>query len=236
MNTSSSHNLLADIYQVHLRPGPGFVLFCTMLAIPLLSIFLYTVSMKASLFNYSATGAYREQTASGELTPSRSGDMRGWLVSDQRMPRRDEGADGNCAVSSRFPPAILQWCELITRYANKRGLPPDLVAALIWQESGGDPLAYSRSGAVGLMQVMPRDGLAASYTCSSGPCFSSRPTIQELKDPEYNIAYGTKLLSGLLGRHGDVREALKFYGPKDVGYYYADKVFGLFRRYGEHSS
>ncbi len=40
------------------------------------------------------------------------------------------------------------------------------------------------------------------------------------------------MLAGLLNRHGSLREALKAYGPKDVGYYYADKVLGHYQRYG----
>lgn len=137
-----------------------------------------------------------------------------------------------CTVSARFPESILQWCELITSYAKQHGLPPDLVAALIWQESGGNPAAYSRSGAVGLMQVMPSDGLAAAFKCVNGPCFSNRPSTEELRDPEFNIAYGTKMLAGLVKRYGDLREALRSYGPMDSGYSYADKVMGLFERYG----
>ncbi|MEW5872698.1 MAG: transglycosylase SLT domain-containing protein [Chloroflexota bacterium] len=145
---------------------------------------------------------------------------------------KSDRSSAACAVSDRFPGSVLQWCELITSYANQHGLPPDLVAALIWQESGGDPVAYSRSGAVGLMQVMPRDGLAAAFTCVNGPCFSNRPSTEQLKDPEFNIAYGTKMLAGLVKRYGDLREALHSYGPMDGGYSYADKVMGLFERYG----
>jgi len=48
-------------------------------------------------------------------------------------------------------------------------LPEALIAAVILQESGGDPSAYSSSGAVGLMQVMPRDGIAAEFMCVNGP-------------------------------------------------------------------
>lgn len=138
-----------------------------------------------------------------------------------------------CAVSGRFPQAILQWCGLITHYAQKRGLHPDLVAALIWQESGGKPQAYSKSGAVGLMQVMPRDGLAAAFRCANGPCFADRPSTHELQDPEFNINYGTRMLASLVRRHGNLRDGLKSYGPMDVGYYYADKVLGLFKQYGQ---
>jgi hypothetical protein len=139
----------------------------------------------------------------------------------------------DCAVSTRFPPSILQWCGLITYYAGKRGLHPDLVAALIWQESGGKALAYSKNGAVGLMQVMPRDGISATFTCVNGPCFADRPSTHELQDPEFNINYGTRMLAGLVRRHGNVRDALKSYGPMSVGYYYADKVMGLYQQYGQ---
>jgi len=150
------------------------------------------------------------------------------------FPPQSALAAGYCPLSDRFPPGILRWCEPIRAYAGKRGLPPDLVAALILQESGGNPSAFSSSGAVGLMQVMPSDGPAASFMCINGPCFASRPSTRELKDPDFNIAYGTKMLASLLGRHGDLREALRSYGPEDVGYYYADKVLGIYQRLGDH--
>ena len=79
---------------------------------------------------------------------------------------------------------------------------------------------------------MPRDGIAAQFICQNGPCFASRPTISELKDPEYNISYGTGMLSGLKHRYGDIRQALRAYGPMDVGFSYADKVISLYQRYG----
>jgi soluble lytic murein transglycosylase-like protein len=150
----------------------------------------------------------------------------------QQKPVVQEAAS-SCRISGKYPESVLQWCDLITEYADKRGFDPNLIAGLIWQESGGNPTAYSKSGAVGLMQVMPRDGLAASFMCPNGPCFSERPTTQELQDPGYNIAYGTRMLSSLLNKHGNLRDALKAYGPKDVGYYYADKVLGIFQNYGQ---
>jgi hypothetical protein len=135
-----------------------------------------------------------------------------------------------CRVSSSFPQGILQWCELITRYADQHSLDPNLIAAVMLQESGGQHLAYSHSGAVGLMQVMPRDGIAQKFMCKNGPCFTNRPTISELEDPDFNIAYGTRMLAGLNSRFGNIRDALKSYGPMDVGYSYADKVLAIFER------
>lgn len=136
-----------------------------------------------------------------------------------------------CPLSTRYPEDVRRWCDLITTNAQQNGLDPNLVAAVILQESGGHPDAYSKSGAVGLMQVMPRDGLAAGFICPNGPCFASRPTIDELMDPAYNVAYGTRMLAGLINKYGDLREALRHYGPKDMGYDYADLILKIFEAY-----
>jgi soluble lytic murein transglycosylase-like protein len=144
-----------------------------------------------------------------------------------------DNPDLPCRVSDLYPAEVLRWCGWITAYSEQHGLAPDLVAGLIWYESGGDPLAYSRSGAVGLMQVMPRDGLAADFMCVNGPCFASRPTRSELEDAQFNIEYGTRMLAGLNSRYGSLREALKRYGPAGAEYTYADKVLSIYNRYGQ---
>ena len=170
----------------------------------------------------------------------------GWVTSGitDSNPQGDTGGNpapgnavsqtlGGCEVSSLFPAQVLQWCTLVTQHSRQNGIEPDLIAALILVESGGDHLAYSKSGAVGLMQVMPRDGLAANFVCRNGPCFSDRPTIIELQDPTFNISYGVGFLAGLINRHGNLRDALYAYGPMDVGYSYADQVLGLYQQYQE---
>lgn len=120
---------------------------------------------------------------------------------------------------------------MIQTYAAKNAVDANLLAAVILQESGGDAQAYSSNGAVGLMQVMPRDGLAANFMCARGPCFASRPSSSELFDPEFNIAYGSRMLSALIKKYGDTREALRFYGPSNMEYRYADIVLGIMQRY-----
>lgn len=144
----------------------------------------------------------------------------------------DWDIDQDCAVSQDFPDQVRRWCDEITHYAESYSVSPNLIAAVIWQESGGNPDAYSHSGAVGLMQIMPRDGLAAEFMCINGPCFASRPTIAELEDPSYNIEFGVKMLAGLYQRHQDWRDALKAYGPMDMGYRYADMVLALYNQSG----
>ena len=135
---------------------------------------------------------------------------------------KEEGFD--CA---KIAAKLLPWCDLISTYANKYGIDAYLVSAVMLQESGGQPEVMSSSGAVGLMQVMPRDGIAASFVCINGPCFANRPSISELLDPEFNVDYGCRMLAGLIEKLGSEREALKAYGPYDVGYQYADKVLTI---------
>jgi soluble lytic murein transglycosylase-like protein len=149
-------------------------------------------------------------------------------ANEQGTPAEDSG----CAISSAYPEKIQRWCEQITHESKEHSVDANLIAAVMLQESGGNPEAYSKSGAVGLMQVMPRDGLAANFQCKNGPCFASRPSMEELYDPAFNVDYGARMLAGLIERHGgDFREALRAYGPMDMGYRYADIVLGHYNRY-----
>lgn len=137
----------------------------------------------------------------------------------------------NCQISASYPQSIQQWCGWISQYAVQQGVEPNLIAAVMLQESGGNPDAYSKSGAVGLMQVMPRDGLAASFQCINGPCFAARPSMAELYDPEFNIEYGTRMLAGLINRNGSARDGLRAYGPMNMGYRYADIVLNIYQQH-----
>ena len=145
--------------------------------------------------------------------------------------KTEPDSPNSCSLPVRYPDAIRQWCGLIEKYGQQYGLDPRLISAVMLQESGGDSNAYSVSGAVGLMQVMPHDGLAASFMCSGRPCFSARPAMADLLDPDFNISYGVRMLAGLNQKYGSIRDALKAYGPMDTGYAYADKVLSIFQNY-----
>jgi soluble lytic murein transglycosylase-like protein len=132
-----------------------------------------------------------------------------------------------CVGNTQIPEKVRNWCEWIIEYSAKKHLDPLMIAAIIQQESGGDPFAISKNGAVGLMQIMPGDGTAMTYQCFNGPCFKDRPSTQQLLDPEYNILYGTELLSGYIEQTGNIRDALRSYGPINMGYEYADRVLEL---------
>ena len=55
-------------------------------------------------------------------------------------------------------------------------------------------------------------------------------STQQLLDPQFNISYGTRMLAELVKRYGNAREALRAYGPMDVGYSYADTVLAIYTR------
>jgi soluble lytic murein transglycosylase-like protein len=87
---------------------------------------------------------------------------------------------------------------LITKYSAQNGLSPNLVRAVIRQESDGNPRDVSRVGAKGLMQLMPDEAQSLGVT--------------DPFDPEQNIAAGTRLLSGLMRQYGgDIPRALAAY-------------------------
>jgi soluble lytic murein transglycosylase-like protein len=54
-----------------------------------------------------------------------------------------------------FTPEVQYWKQAIERWAADFGLDANLIAVVMQIESCGDPLARSRSGAMGLFQVMP---------------------------------------------------------------------------------
>lgn len=154
------------------------------------------------------------------------------IVIAQIVVEAEEVVTSNCDLPSEvLDPAIAidwhlvyRWCELITVKAVEYGFDPTLIAAIVFIESTGDPNSYSPAGAVGLMQVMPRDGLAADDMCENGLCFSDRPTTIELLVPEFNVQIGLEILWGNLVYYKEMREALKHYGPPDYGYRYVDLV------------
>lgn len=150
-------------------------------------------------------------------------------INDGQPVEMKKSTGAECAQQARYPEKIVPWCNLIEEKARDYAVDPLLIAAVMLVESGGQPEVISHSGAVGLMQVMPRDGIASTFQCINGPCFANRPTIEELKDPDFNVEYGVRMLSGLINRYGNTRDALKSYGPGDVGYWYADLVLGTYK-------
>lgn len=110
---------------------------------------------------------------------------------------RGEGLHDDGGLSPYWRPVVSRWENVVVRYAERRGLDPDLVASVIWKESRGDSAAIGPTGAIGLMCVKP---------------FPWRPSAEELRNPWTNVAAGTTTLAQVIrDGNGDVYYALAAY-------------------------
>lgn len=87
--------------------------------------------------------------------------------------------------------------SLIQEAAEKEGLDPLLIHAVISVESGYNPFAISGDGAQGLMQLLPRT--------------ARRFGVRNTFDPRENLRAGVRYLRQLLEKFGDLKLALAAY-------------------------
>jgi soluble lytic murein transglycosylase len=85
--------------------------------------------------------------------------------------------------------------EAIERWAKAYDVPPDLMQALMREESALDPEVLSAAGAVGLTQLMPSTANLVAHKLGLGAVGAA-----ELQTPETNIRLGTAYLGELLTR------------------------------------
>lgn len=121
--------------------------------------------------------------------------------------------------------------RIIHAAADRYQVDAALVKAVIMAESGFDPLAVSKQGAVGLMQLMP--GTAGELG------------VDDLFNPVHNVNAGVRYLKRLLNQfNGDLRLALAAYNagsrsvekyqgipPFKSTQYYIQKVFKYYQYY-----
>ena len=107
----------------------------------------------------------------------------------------------------------LGWRAEVAGAAQRAGIDPYLVSAVVREESSYNPLARSRVGARGLMQLMP--DTARPMARVRGMAFQDG---ELLDDPAANIELGSAYLGGLVRDFGDARLAVAAYnaGPTRV--------------------
>jgi soluble lytic murein transglycosylase-like protein len=110
--------------------------------------------------------------------------------------------------------------DLIIEAARTYDLDPRLIRSVVQVESAFNPMAVSRRGAKGLMQLMP--------------ILARELRVHNPFDPRQNIMGGARYLRRLLDMHeGDIRLALASYnaGPRNVTRYGGVPPFQETREY-----
>ena len=111
----------------------------------------------------------------------------------------------------------VQLAEMTARSSAKTGLPANVIAAEIAVESSCDPLAVSRDGGVGLLQVMPR------IWASKFNGFRDKNLLRA----EDSMEVGTEILAENIQKYG-LREGIRHYnGSGPDAELYAVKVMQL---------
>jgi soluble lytic murein transglycosylase-like protein len=97
-------------------------------------------------------------------------------------------------TSRWLPSSVTRFAPLVEQASFRHGVDANLLAIVILVESGGDPIASSPKGAMGLMQLMP--ATARDIARERGiPHVDAR-----LYDPAYNIDFGAYYLSKQMQR------------------------------------
>ncbi|MBE0616533.1 MAG: lytic transglycosylase domain-containing protein [Proteobacteria bacterium] len=161
-----------------------------------------------------------------------AGDIYAARQPDGTVSYTDSPTAPDYSVLVREAPPVLPWRDVAQHEAERYGLDPRLVRAVIYVESGEDPRAVSPKGAQGLMQLMP----GTAEELGVGNAFR----------PRENIQGGVGYLATLLQRFaGSLELALAAYnaGPGAVQKYggippypetraYVKKVLDVYRRQG----
>lgn len=107
--------------------------------------------------------------------------------------------------------------EMIDDIAVRSGVDPNIVKAIIKEESGGNPSAIGDNGeSIGLMQIQPKHHQKRMEELG----------IVSLFDPQENVILGCSILSDLYDKYGNYEDALSVYnsGNTEDGKAYAERI------------
>ena len=129
-------------------------------------------------------------------------------------------ASASSAAGSSAAPTHAEMHQMLAHAGAAHNIDADLLASVVRAESGGRIRAVSRTGAQGLMQLMPTT--------------ASNMGVHDSFQPEQNIAGGTAYLDELLTRyHNNIALALAAYnaGPAAVDKYHGIPPYRETRMY-----
>jgi len=168
------------------------------------------VAMLLAVLTASAFAAEIAELRNGFLIVHRSRESRDGLVrlylDDHRKSFVDVPEPDPPAASSAAP--VKTTGQIVAEASAEHGVDSDFIRSVIRQESAGNASAVSRTGARGLMQLMP--GTAEKLG------------VKDSFSPEQNVQGGAQYLRELLERYdGDATKALAAYnaGPAAVDKY-----------------
>lgn len=107
--------------------------------------------------------------------------------------------------------------EMIDDIAVRSGVDPNIVKAIIMEESGGNPNAVGDGGeSIGLMQIQPKHHQKRMEELG----------IVSLFDPQENVILGCAILSDLYDKYGNYEDALSVYNSGNTvdGRDYAERI------------
>ncbi len=133
---------------------------------------------------------------------------------------------------SNAPSAPPAYSDMITTACNRHGVDPALVHAIVRVESGFNPYALSRKGAMGLMQLMPQTAVDMNVTNTFNPHENIDGGVKYLK---YLIDRYEGNLSLALAAYNSGETAVKKWGtipPFPETQSYVQKVLGLYNGTG----
>jgi soluble lytic murein transglycosylase-like protein len=183
----------------HVTLRNGFELDCVRSEIVGNKVRLYLVEKDSTSNSISKDNNYLEVAANSII--------RVETVAD--VPRTVTALKTQPVTTGAITPTKAEMREMLSHAGAIHDIDTDLLASVMKAESGGQVRAISRTGARGLMQLMP--GTA------------SEMGVQDAFLPEQNIAGGTAYLDQLLTRyHDNIALALAAYnaGPAAVDRYH----------------
>jgi soluble lytic murein transglycosylase-like protein len=176
----------------------------------------------------------RDGTMHFTNVPSGDGRFRLYMKSKEGGKHRGAIGTGSVPPSDSSDERFSRYSDVIREAAALYQIPEELVRAVIKVESDYDPRAVSRSGAQGLMQLMPET--------------ADRMQVRDILDPRENILGGVRYLRVLANMfNGDLQLTVAGYNagenavvrhggipPYDETEDYVVKVLTYYKRYRDN--